>query len=308
MGKRPRIGCLDSRQIYVALMCCLRALRGGTRYRVFMKLPVSSEITKRVQRLEIPFSRYGIDRYGMRRDSLVEIMSMTTWLYRHYFSVHVQGLENIPTRGRAILVCNHSGGWALDALMIMTAVFLGKDPPRIAQGMADRFMAKIPLLGQLTSHIGSFCGLPENAQSLLKDERLLLVFPEGAAGTAKLYHRRNSLVDFGTGFLRLALETQTPIIPMAFVGAGEAIPTLFNIYSLGKKFGVPYIPVTPWIFALPRRTTFQIQFGKPLIFHGSGHEEDAVVNLWVSKVRSQIAMLLASGVNERSDIIRESRL
>ena len=58
-------------------------------------------------------------------------------------------------------------------------------------------------------------GLPEHAVRLLEDDRLLLVFPEGARGTAKLFKDRNSLVRFGTGFMRLALQTGTPIVPTA---------------------------------------------------------------------------------------------
>ena len=60
-----------------------------------------------------------------------------------------------------------------------------------------------------------------------------MVFPEGARGTAKLYKERHSLVEFGTGFMRLALKTNTPIIPFGFAGGGEAIPTVANAYALG---------------------------------------------------------------------------
>ena len=69
--------------------------------------------------------------------------------------------------------------------------------------------------------------------------------PRGREGTAKLFPERNSLVEFGTGFLRLALKTKTPIIPFGFLGGGEAIPTVANAYAIGKLLGVPYIPVTP---------------------------------------------------------------
>ena len=55
-----------------------------------------------------------------------------------------------------------------------------------------------------------------------------MVFPEGARGTAKLYKERYSLVHFGTGFVRLALKTKTPIVPFGFLGGGEAMPTIAN--------------------------------------------------------------------------------
>jgi 1-acyl-sn-glycerol-3-phosphate acyltransferase len=65
-----------------------------------------------------------------------------------------------------------------------------------------------------------------------------MVFPEGARGTAKLYKERHSLVRFGTGFIRLALETRCPIIPFAFDGAlqsrTEAL-AIIRATASGKK-------------------------------------------------------------------------
>ena len=64
------------------------------------------------------------------------------------------------------------------------------------------------------AHRASSPGLPEHAERLLEEDRLLMVFPEGARGTAKLFRERHSLVEFGTGFVRLALKTKTPIVPV----------------------------------------------------------------------------------------------
>src|SRR5262249_3447822 len=154
-----------------------------------------------------------------------------------------QNLSNVPSRGRVMLVGNHSGGVALDAAMTMTALLLDHDPPRLAQSMVEKFLGRMPFAGVFMNRSGQLTGLPEHARRLLDDDRLLMVFREGARGTAKLYRERHGLVDFGTGFLRLALETKTPILPFAFVGGGEAIPTVFNAVGLGKLVGAPYVPV-----------------------------------------------------------------
>src|SRR5205823_1078265 len=108
--------------------------------------------------------------------------------------------------------------------------------------------------------------LPEHAIRLLEDDRLLLVFPEGARGTAKLYRERYSLVGFGTGFMRLALQTRTPIVPFAFLGGGEAIPTITNSYALGKLFGAPYVPVTPYLVAVPLPVRLEIRYAPAMTF------------------------------------------
>ena len=142
---------------------------------------------------------------------------------------------------------------------------------------------------------GQFTGIPEHAIRLLEDDRLLLVFPEGARGTAKLFPERHSLVDFGTGFVRLALKTKTPIIPFGFLGGGEAMPTVFNAYALGKLLGVPYIPVTPYGLPLPLPAMMQVRFGEPLLFDGDGTEEDGVILEYVAEVKRSIAKLIADG-------------
>src|SRR5262249_26933115 len=161
-------------------------------------------------------------------------------------SVQVFGVEHVPPRGRTMLVGNHSGGVAIDAAMVIASMFLEMNPPRLAQGMAEKFLNKTPIMSEWLNRVGQLTGLPEHALRLLADGRLLLVFPEGARGTAKLYRERYSLVQFGSGFVRLALETKTPIVPFSFIGGGEAIPTIANAYSLGKLFGAPYVPITPY--------------------------------------------------------------
>ena len=51
-----------------------------------------------------------------------------------------------------------------------------------------------------------------------------MVFPEGARGFVKPYRKRYQLQRFGLGFLRLALETDTPIVPIGIVGSRGAEP------------------------------------------------------------------------------------
>ncbi|MEO7111803.1 MAG: 1-acyl-sn-glycerol-3-phosphate acyltransferase, partial [Polyangiaceae bacterium] len=142
-------------------------------------------------------------------------------------------------------------------------------------------------------------GLPEHAIRLLQEDRLLMVFPEGARGTAKLWKERYSLVDFGTGFMRLALKTQTPIIPFGFLGGGDAIPTISNARTLGKLLGVPYIPVTPYLLALPLPVKLEVFYGAPLVFQGTGSEEDEVIFGYVEEVKRSIANLIERGRRAR---------
>lgn len=262
-----------------------------------MALP--DEVAARVGRLELPFDARGVDDYGVSKWHLDKAFRVSEFLYRRYFQVRCSGIAHVPPRGRAMLVGNHSGGVALDGLMVVASCFFELEPPRLAHAMAERFINKLPFASVWASRCGHFTGLPEHAQRLLEDDRLLLVFPEGARGTAKLWKERWSLVEFGTGFVRLALRTRSPIVPFGFIGGGDAIPTVANLYGPGKLLGIPYLPVTPWLLPLPRPVRLEIHYGEPLRFEGSGDEEDDVVQGYVAQVKSAIAALIEKGRDSR---------
>ena len=260
---------------------------------------IDPAVAERVERLDLPFNRYGLDPYGIDKGYLRGFFSFLKLCYSHWLTVEAYGITNVPDTGRAMVVGNHSGGVALDGGMILASLLLSKDPPRLAQGMAEIFLNQTPFASTILSRVGQFTGIPEHAVRLLEDDRLLMVFPEGSHGTEKLYPQRHSLVKFGTGFIRLALQTGTPIVPTAFIGGGEAIPTVMNLYRLGKLVGAPYVPVTPWILPLPRPTHCQIYYGPPMRFEGDGSEEDDVIVGYVDVVKARIKELIDFGVHNR---------
>ena len=71
------------------------------------------------------------------------------------------------------------------------------------------------------------------------------MFPEGARGISKPFAKRYQLADFGLGFMRLALETDTPIVPVAVIGGEEQYISLGNFESLAKALGMPTFPIIP---------------------------------------------------------------
>ncbi|HUH01125.1 MAG TPA: lysophospholipid acyltransferase family protein [Kofleriaceae bacterium] len=260
---------------------------------------IDRETRERVDRLAVDWNPYGIDPFGASKDDVARMYTILGWFYRNYFRVTVSGIEHVPAAGRAMLVGNHSGGFAVDAMMVLTSVFLELEPPRLAQGMAEKFLARLPFSAALTARSGQLTGLPEHATRLLEADRLLMVFPEGARGTEKLYGDRNRLVRFGTGFVRLALQTGTPIIPFGFLGGGEAVPTVMNLYGLGRLLGVPYIPVTKYIVPVPRPVPLEIYYSEPMVFDGTGNEEDEVIVGYVDQIKQRISGLIDAGYRRR---------
>jgi 1-acyl-sn-glycerol-3-phosphate acyltransferase len=257
------------------------------------------QVREAVDRLELPFNALGIDPFGVSKAHLRFAGTVLAAFYRYYFSVRSTGIDHVPARGRAMLIGNHSGGIAIDGAMVIASCLLEKDPPRLAQGMAEKFMGRVPFMSELNARTGQLTGLPEHAKRLLEDERLLLVFPEGARGTAKLFRERHSLVEFGTGFMRLALETKSPIVPFAVLGGGEAYPTVTNAYKLGKLLGVPYVPIVAYGLPLPLPAKIEIEYAPAMRFEGTGNEDDEVVHGYVRQVKTVIAQMLSDGARRR---------
>ena len=269
-----------------------------------MALFIDDDVAARVARLELPFSAQGHDKYGTSKRHLEVFFTIVKRLYRSYFRVEASGIEHVPARGRGMIVGNHSGGYAIDGLLTVGATFFEMEPPRLCQGMAEKFLSALPVAASWTAKLGHLTGLPEHAQQLLDDDRLLMVFPEGARGTAKLYKERWSLVRFGTGFVRLALQTKSPIIPMAFIGGGDVLPTVMNLERLGRLLGVPYIPLTAYGLPLPLPRPCSVHFGPPMVFSGTGREDDETIEKMVDEVRDEVRGLLDGGRKRHEKRVR----
>ena len=268
-----------------------------------LRLATTKSVSARLSEIDLPFSALGFDEFGISRQHLGLFYSFLEPLYKHYFKVEVSGIEHVPQKGRGMLIGNHSGGIPVDAGMIFASIFFGLERPRHAHGMVEKFAQNLPFLSSLFSRIGQLTGLPEHAVQLLEAERLLLAFPEGVRGTGKLYSQRYQLERFGTGFMRIALKTRSPIIPFAFIGGEEAMPVIYHAPLLAKLLGVPYVPIPKHIVPIPKPELCQIIYGAPLIFEGSGNEKDSVIQSYVDQVKDQINELIERGQKQREERI-----
>ena len=286
----------------------LGARRRGCAGGQLVGLFVDSQIKRNVDRLPLPFNRYGIDPLGISKKHIVGFYSPFAQIYRHYLKVTTFGMENVPAQGSALLIGNHSGGIGADAAMTMTSLLLNDDHPRLAHGMAEYLFNRFPFTSELMSRVGHLTGLPRHAELLLGSGRIVVVFPEGARGALKLYRDRYKLVRFGTGFMRLALRARVPVIPFAFVGGEETFPTMFGIKSIGKLVGAPHMPIAPQLVFFPLPVSCQIHFGEPMFFEGDGGEPDEIVRDYVDQVKDRIHGLIEGGLALRPTAFTTERI
>jgi len=217
---------------------------------------------------EIPASE--ADSFGLDLEFRERVVPFFRFLFERYWRVEVAGLKHIPASGPAILVANHSGALPFDGTMIATAVRLGHPEQRPVRFLYDKFVDNLPAVGSFYRRVGGVAASYKNMAKLLAAGHLVMTFPEGVAGVAKLFTERYRLRPFSSSFIRLSLTHRAPIIPVAVVGAEEAYPLVARLEEAGRLFGVPYIPVTPLfpLFgvagALPLPTKWFIRFGKPI--------------------------------------------
>jgi 1-acyl-sn-glycerol-3-phosphate acyltransferase len=271
---------------------------------------LQDEVDARIARIPTRLNEYGFDAFGLEPSASRWLMLPMLWVYRHYLRVQVRGIERVP-HGRVLLIANHAGNtFAWDGAMLATSLFLEGEPPRIVRGMGEYFLPTLPFFNVWMQRAGSVVGTPENCAQLLAHEEAIMVFPEGERGFVKTFWHRYELQRFGLGFLRLALETRTPIVPVGIVGAEEQSPGLANLRWLGRPFGSPAFPVTPTFpflglaGFLPLPVKFHLHFGHPLRFDGDPGEEDAVIEQKVEVVKDSIRALIADGLAARRSWFR----
>ncbi len=275
-------------------------------------LPLSAhdlkrEIADRLARIPNRINDYGYDAYGFSPEWMQSMAVPSVLLYRHYFRSVCFDIDRLPP-GRMLLVANHAGQLPFDGAMISTALLMEADPPRIARGMAEYFIPRLPWLNVALTRSGSLVGTPENCIHMLENEECVMVFPEGVRGINKPFYKRYQLQRFGLGFMRLALETGTPIVPVGVVGSEEQQPGLANLEGLGRMLGMPAFPITigfPWLGPLgllPLPVKYRLYFGEPLLFEGDAHDDDRVIEARVEQVKQALSALLERGRRERTGI------
>ncbi len=259
------------------------------------------DLEARLARLVAPQNEYGVDPFGLELDFTKAAIAPALWLYRTYFRVQTHDIDRVPA-GRAMLVSNHSGQLPLDGAMINMAMLLEAEPPRVARAMVEKWAPTLPFIAPFFARIGQVVGTPENCRRLLAAGETIVVFPEGVRGLNKTWEKRYQLQDFGTGFMRIALETHTPIVPVAVVGAEEQAPALFDFKAAAKLIGFPSLPVTLTGIPLPLPVKYHLWFGEPMTFSGTAEDDDAELDRKVREVKAAIEALVANGLAQRRGI------
>ncbi|MCB0362248.1 MAG: acyltransferase family protein, partial [Bdellovibrionales bacterium] len=205
-------------------------------------------------------------------------------LMEKYLRLRVEGVENIPREGPALICPNHSGYSGLDALML--ANLISKQTGRVPRILAHHLWFITRFSASTARKLGFVEATSANGIKYLSKKQIVVLFPEGEYGNFKPTTQAYHLQEFKRGFVRMALQTQSPIVPCIVIGAEETHINLSRL-QLPPFLGNLTLPLPLNLLPLPAK--WKIKFLKPMTLpYGKETVED-----------TPLVHSLSAGIQER---------
>jgi 1-acyl-sn-glycerol-3-phosphate acyltransferase len=250
------------------------------------------------------------DDFGLDLDYIARYeRTLFRFLHDMYWRIEVQGLENVPAEGRAVLTGVHRGFMPWDGVMALVAV-------KRAVGRVPRFLihpclVKPPFLADYMTKLGGIVASGENADRVLSGGELLGMFPEGIHGAFTLYRDAYKLGKFGRDeYVKMALRNRAPLIPFVTVGSAEIYPIWGRLDWKWVKRATEwlYLPVGPnFPFpGLPLPSKWHTRFLEPIpvqeAYGPEAADDPAVVRAISLDVRARMQTALDEMLARRKSI------
>jgi 1-acyl-sn-glycerol-3-phosphate acyltransferase len=233
------------------------------------------------------------------------------FLHDAYWRIEYEGLENVPSQGRAVLTGVHRGFMPWDGVMALHLIAreLGRHP----RFLIHPCLIKFPFLANYMTKLGGINACQENADWVLGNDELLGMFPEGIQGAFTMYRDAYRLGKFGRDeYVKMALRQSAPIVPFVTVGSAEIYPILGRVDSklVRRVAEWPFLPLAPNfpLPGLPLPSKWHTRFLEPLPV-GEQHppaaaEDPEVVRAISREVRARMEAAIAEMLARRKSIFR----
>lgn len=255
---------------------------------------------------------YDTDEWGFDQEYFDAVRPFFEFMYKTYWRVSLTGVENVPEEGRALLVANHSGQLPFDGAMLGSGILLEHPTQRLVRTLYATWFPTLPFVSDLLVKMGQALATEDNGTRLLDNNELVAVFPEGYKGVGKLYKDRYKLARFGRGgFVKMALRSKAPIIPVSIVGAEETYISLTKSEFMSKVTGMPYFPISPtfpWLGLLgfvPLPTKWYIDIGEPIPtdqYPEKSEQNLMLVSQLTDQVRNIVQKMIIQRLSQRRSI------
>ncbi len=249
---------------------------------------------------------------GVQRDpSVIERALEPVRAYTRYFSPEVRGMEHVPAAGSALLIGNHNCLFYMpDAWVTALAIVERRGTENPAYTLAYDLLFAVPAVGSFLRHIGAIPAASTEAEAALAAGGLVLDYPGGDWEACRPWLDRNT-VDFGgrTGFVRLALRTGVPVVPVVAHGSHDSVVVVSRGEYIARALGLgalrikvfpillgPFGLTTVLAPPLPLPSSITVEFLPPIDWSGLGPEaaDDVAV---VEKCAGQVIDAMQSALD-----------
>lgn len=238
-------------------------------------------------------------------------------LGRPYFRLRVEGVENVPATGAALLVGNHSGGLVpLEGFFVGMSLWERFGLARRMYALVHDFLFDDEILRRYALRIGMLRASGDSARHALERGHLVLVYPGGDWESFRPFSERFHVdLDRRKGFIRLALRQRVPIVPIVTAGSheqfivltrGERLARLVGLHRFARTDVLPIVIAVPWgvtvgfVPYLPLPTQMTIAFGEPMSWPELGPEaaDDPAV---VDRIYDELVARMQAKMDQLAD-------
>jgi 1-acyl-sn-glycerol-3-phosphate acyltransferase len=148
-------------------------------------------------------------------------------LVDYWFRMEVEGWENIP-EPPALLIGIHSGApFVWDAWTVGLHWWRRFGDERPIHGTAHDALMSAPVIGDYFRKMGVLPAAPDSIAGALAAGRDVALWPGGEVDSLRAWKDRDKAILAGrSGFVKMAIKSGVPIVPIATVGGPDAMPVL----------------------------------------------------------------------------------
>jgi 1-acyl-sn-glycerol-3-phosphate acyltransferase len=252
--------------------------------------------------LDYPPDNRGFDPVTTKREYF-----LIRQIASRYFRATTIGAENIPA-ARAVIVASHSGVVPWDALLLVAEIY--RLTGRFSWNAGHEIWGRSPFLRRLLVPTGMVLGGRTDFEELLRRDELCMIFADAGQGNRHAYHTSDrykvkpekGFAPGCGGYVKVALRTRSPIVPVAIVGAEEVHYCVGDVPQVAEYLKVPFFPLVASLVPLPAR--IYLRFGEAIALPAppEAAEEQAVVDRLNEHVRSALQALIDDTLRRRKGI------
>ena len=243
-----------------------------------------------------------------------------------YFSPEVRGIDNIPASGPVLIVGNHSCLFYMpDTWVVALALAARRGVDTPAYALVYDLLLATPGIGTALRRLGGVPASGSDAERALGEGAALLVYPGGDREACRPWTERNRIVFSGRkGFIRLALRSGVPVVPVVSHGSHQAIVIVHRGEKLARALGLSKLRIGVFpIFLgptgftcilappLPMPSAVTVEFLEPIDWSDLGPEaagDKAVVDACYKEITAAMQSTLDRLAAERPHPVLDGML